>query len=375
MIRRTSQPRPDWPAKVESQGLHYHSIDGVPYWDESAYYEFSSWEIDELEKASYALNDLCLKALDHIFSARLFDRFGIPDEFVPWLCRSWDRDQQTLYGRFDFAYDGRTPPKLLEYNADTPTALLEAGVIQWYWLQDVMPGVDQYNSIHERLIEFWQGLTPKPEGPVHFLSQRGHLEDFMTVSYLRDVAEQAGLKTVYLPIEDVGWNSARRLFVDLDERVIRTCFKLYPWDWLLSEEYGHYLPEAPVRWFEPPWKMLLADKRILVLLWELFPDCPYLLRAGEEPWGPNHVRKPVGGREGANVTITANGSVVEESPGPYGDGPFIYQDLRPLREFDGRFPVLGCWMVNGYACGMGVREDDNRITRNTSRFVPHVFVK
>jgi glutathionylspermidine synthase len=36
-----------------------------------------------------------------------------------------------LYGRFDLAYRGDGPPKLLEYNADTPTALFEAAVVQW----------------------------------------------------------------------------------------------------------------------------------------------------------------------------------------------------------------------------------------------------
>ena len=57
-----------------------------------------------------------------------------------------------MYGRFDLAYDGTTPPKLLEYNADTPTSLLEAAVIQWRWQQDMRPERDQFNSIHERLL-------------------------------------------------------------------------------------------------------------------------------------------------------------------------------------------------------------------------------
>ncbi|MBX7103532.1 MAG: glutathionylspermidine synthase family protein [Gemmataceae bacterium] len=373
MNRRKSDPRPDWQARVESQGLHFHTLDGVPYWDESACYEFTTSEIDDLEKASYTLNDLCLKALEHVFSNELFDRFDIAPQYVPWLKQSWERDQQTLYGRFDFAFDGRTPPKLLEYNADTPTALLEAAVIQWHWMQDVRAGSDQFNSIHERLIEFWRGLNPQPEGAVHFLSVRGHLEDFMTANYLRDVAEQAGLKSVYMPIEDVGWNSARKAFVDLDENVIRTCFKLYPWDWLMAEEFGPHLLETRTRWFEPPWKLLLADKRMLIVLWELFPECPYLLRTADKPWNQNYVCKPALGREGANVTMVANGNTVAETPGDYAEGPFVYQDLRPLRAFDGNYPVLGSWMVNGYACGMGIREDNGPVTKNTSRFVPHVF--
>jgi glutathionylspermidine synthase len=371
--RIASDPRSGWQAKVEGQGLHFHTPDGVPYWDESAYYQFRTAEIDAIEKATYELYDLCLKAVEHVFANNLFERFHIPPEFVPWLRHSWEHDTLSLYGRFDFAYDGRTPPKLLEFNADTPTALLEAAVIQWFWLQDVQFGKDQFNSIHDRLIEFWKSLSPPPEGPVHFVSQRGHLEDFMTANYVRDTAEQAGIKTVYLPMEDVGWNAVRRQFVDLDENLIRTCFKLYPWEWMIQEEFGKNLPGVRVRWFEPPWKMLLSHKAILAVLWELFPNCPYLLRAAEEPWNQTYVRKPVCGREGANVAIVVNGEAVVETAGDYADSPVIYQDVKSIPACDGNYPVLGSWVVNGYACGMGIREDTSPVTRNTSRFVPHIF--
>jgi glutathionylspermidine synthase len=35
-----------------------------------------------------------------------------------------------------------------QYNANTPTALLEVAIAQWYWLQDVFPKSDQFNSLH-----------------------------------------------------------------------------------------------------------------------------------------------------------------------------------------------------------------------------------
>ena len=210
MQRIACEPRPNWQATVESQGFHFHSADGVPYWNESAYYRLTTSEIDQIEKATYELNDLCLKAVEHVIANDRFADFQIPDHFVPWIKRSWEKDGQTLYGRFDLAYDGRSAPKLLEYNADTPTALLEAAAIQWYWLKDKFPSGDQFNSLHERLIEFWKSVTPAPEGPVHFVSQADHLEDFMTTNYLRDTAEQAGLKTTYLPICRMGRVSLHR---------------------------------------------------------------------------------------------------------------------------------------------------------------------
>jgi len=110
---------------------------------------------------------------------------------VPVILKSWERDDFSLYGRFDLSYDGSTPPKLLEYNADTPTALVESAVAQWFWLQETHPHADQFNSIHERLIEAWKRWQGKT---VHFSGIKGHAEDEMTVLYLRDTCEQAGVK-------------------------------------------------------------------------------------------------------------------------------------------------------------------------------------
>lgn len=370
MRRQRVAPRPDWQATVESHGFHFHTPDGQRYWDESACYVFSAAEIDEIEAATYALNDLCLKAVDHVLDQDLFDVFGIPPAYRDWVRRSWQTDENTVYGRFDLAYTPGQAPKLLEYNADTPTALLEAAVVQWFWLKDTHAGADQFNSIHARLIEAWKAFQPRLTQPVYFSSLRGNVEDCMTVNYLRDTAVQALLRTEYLAVEDVAWDSAQRQFVGAEGEPIPTIFKLYPWEWMLREEFGRYLPVATTRWLEPPWKMLLSNKAILAVLWQLFPDSPYLLRAEFEPFGDSYVRKPILGREGANVTLVRDGNADSETEGPY-KGPFVYQEYWTLPQYEGKHAVIGSWIVNGYACGLGVREDENPVTQNTSRFVPH----
>ncbi len=78
-----------------------------------------------------------------------------------------------LYGRFDFAYDGRNI-KMLEYNADTPTGLLEASVAQWLWIEQVsgIANRDQFNSIHEDLIKRWKTILPRGSH-VHFAACQG----------------------------------------------------------------------------------------------------------------------------------------------------------------------------------------------------------
>ena len=137
----------------------------------------------------------------------MFGLFLIPKEFEERVIRSWEEQEPSIYGRFDLAYDGTGAPKLLEYNADTPTALLEASVIQWFWLKDVDERGDQFNSIHERLIEAWQALRQHDERPIHFAAQEGIVEDYVTVEYLRDTAMQAGFDTQYLDVEQIGWDA------------------------------------------------------------------------------------------------------------------------------------------------------------------------
>jgi glutathionylspermidine synthase len=373
--RCPNRPRENWQAIVESQGLYYHTIDGQAYWNESAFYRFSAAEIDEIEKATYALDKMCLESVEHVIRDQLLSQFGIAPAYEDLVRASWEHDEQSIYGRFDLAYGAGEPPKLLEYNADTPTALLEAAVTQWFWLKDTHPQADQFNSIHERLIEVWKVI--KSQGPAkgYFSAVRGHLEDYMTVNYLRDTAIQGGLETEFIHIEDIGWNERLRAFVDLHEKPMETIFKLYPWEWLLRDKFAPCLLKAKTRWLEPAWKVILSNKLILKVLWDLFPNSPYLLRTSAQPWSQTYIKKPTQGREGDNITLVVDGQNVLATEGPYSDGPFVFQEVKPLPKLDGNYAVLGSWLVNGYACGVGIREDQSPVTQNTSRFVPHLFDK
>lgn len=390
MRRVAVPPRHRWEALVESQGFHFHSLDDEPYWDESACYEFTAGEIDAIERATYALNELCLAAVQHVVDhhRELFPRLLIPEPFWEWVLRSWEQDERTIYGRFDLAVGGDGPPKLLEYNADTPTALLEAAVIQWYWLEDrrkcSAEPLDQFNSIHDRLIDAWRAYAPQVEETLYFTSMPGHVEDFMTVQYLRDTAMQAGIRTDYLPVDEIRWDARQSCFVrgtgvpgrpGYHELPILHLFKLYPWEWLIREPFGAFLPTARTRWIEAPWKMLLSNKALLAVLWELDPECPYLLRSEFRPWSDTYAEKPLLAREGAWVRLVRDGSTVAATAGPalYEQSPKLYQELHLLPCFDGRYPVVGSWLVNGWACGIGIREDASPITGNTSRFLPHFF--
>lgn len=374
MLRTITPPRIGWQEKVESYGMLYHTIDGEVYWDETAYYSFSTAEIDELESATNTLQELCIAAAGHVITNKLYDKLQIPPLAVPLIERSWENDEPSILGRFDLAYDGLSPPKLLEYNADTPTALLESSVIQWFWLKERFPEADQFNSIHEKLIAGWQDLKQYIDGRLYFSCVKDAPEDLGNLEYLRDTALQAGLTTEQFFIEDIGYDSLNSRYLDSNDNVIESMFKLYPWEWLINEFFGRYLEKSCITLIEPAWKMILSNKAILPILWELNPRHPNLLETSFDPehFRDNFVSKPFLSREGSNICIHRNG-LTTENDGSYAGKGIIYQELAKLPVFDGNFPVVGSWVIYGESAGIGIREDRSAITTNNSRFVPHLF--
>lgn len=381
MRRNVETPRDGWQRIVEKQGLMFHTPigdSGKPetYWNEAACYEVTPDEVDAIERASAECFDLCLAAVQYIIDEDRFAELAIPKEVVPEIVKAWNAEPPSLYGRFDFSMQDGIP-KMLELNADTPTSVLEAAVIQWEWKEAKHPTLDQYNSIHERLVSKWKDVRPYLNGHVLHLASGPDVEDQWTIGYLARTAREAGCVTDQLLIGDIGWNERAGEFRDLSEREITTCFKLYPWEWFVCEEIWNQIQRSDTMWIEPIWKMVLSNKGILPILWELNPEHPNLLPATfDEPsdkmWG--WAKKPLLSREGANVTLKSAEAFIHAAPDlGYGEEGYIFQALAPLPVFDGNHAVVGAWVVDGVPCGMGIRDSDGPITGNRSRFVPHVI--
>jgi glutathionylspermidine synthase len=275
----------------------------------------------------------------------------------------------------------RRPSGVRLSNADTPTAVFEAAVFQWYWLEDglsrgfIPRDGDQFNSIHEKLVARWRDVAKQKL--VHFVCMKRSAEDFGTVSYLEDCAKQAGFSTDNLDMSAIGLRGCT--FVDLLGRSMQSIFKLYPWEFMLADEFGRSPAMANTQFIEPPWKMLLSNKGMLAYLWEMEPGHPNLLPtffdhdARAADLGPDFARKPIWSREGANVTLVEAGRIVGQSSGTYGAEGYVRQALVGLPAFDGNFPVVGSWLVGDEAAGMGIREDVSRITTDRARFVHHII--
>ncbi|ASR10333.1 MULTISPECIES: glutathionylspermidine synthase family protein [Rhizobium] len=384
MKRITLPARPDWLDKARAVGFGFHVMYGEPYWLDDAAYTFTLDEIEmQIEGPSQELHDMCMDMVgDIVRSEETLDRLAIPEDLRDVVQRSWQRRDRHLYGRFDLAYDGTGPAKLLEYNADTPTSVFETAYFQFNWLTDqvalgILPkDADQYNSLQESLVEAFEQFSKEPI--FHFAAMTDNEEDRGTTVYLMDCAVQAGHRVELLDIREIGIDAQGR-YTDLQDRVIDRCFKLYPWEFMLREPFARDLVRSGDVFVEPAWKAVLSNKGLLPLLWQRHPNHPNLLASyfADDPAASSlsdYVRKPLLSREGENVTIFRDGQELISAPGDYGDEGFIVQAYTPLFESDGGFAVLGSWIVGDRACGLAVREDRSRITANLSRFVPHVIV-
>lgn len=381
-MRRFKLPeRPDWRDKARAVGFGFHEMYGEPYWFEGAAYAFSLQQIEEdIEGPTEALHELCMELVAEVVEDEFqLRRLCIPEEQFDLIRTSWRQGDRHLYGRFDLAYDGTGPAKLLEYNADTPTAIFEAAYFQHNWLIDqieagVLPnGTDQFNLLQECLVEAFS--TFPPDRIFHFACWTENEEDRGTCAYLMDCAVQAGHAVDLIDVRAIGVDAQGR-FTDQADRTIDRCFKLYPWEDMLREPFAPHL--KPGVFIEPAWKAILSNKAILPLLWERHTGHPNLLAAffADDPRSGelrSAVSKPIFSREGENVALIDDGNIVETAPGAYADQPRVMQDYAPLFCADGQHAVLGSWVVGDRAAGLGIREDSGKITRNLSRFIPHVI--
>lgn len=372
-------------------GFHFHTMHGQAYWDETAYYQFNLQQIErDLEAPTEEIHQMCLHVVDLVSkSEELLSQFAIPNAYWQAIADSWQAKEPSLYSRLDFVYDGKTPAKLLENNADTPTSLYESGFWQWLWLENNVDNnklskrADQFNSLQEKLVNRLKVIADYYGiNYLHFACCKDTDEDRGTVQYLQDCAKEAGLDDYFCYIEDIGLAVGGEL-TDLQDQVISHCFKLYPWEFMQREEFGPHALKANTAWIEPIWKTILSNKALLPALWKEFEGHPNLLPAffetdvarmnalsGVKKW----VKKPLYSREGANIDILENGKMSLSSDGPYGEEGFIYQAHTPLPKFADNYTLIGSWLVDDEAAGISVREDKSPITQDLSRYMPHIIL-
>ena len=352
------------------------------HWTGSACYRFDQEQVErDIIGPCAELEEMCFDVVaEAVRSEEIMERLAIPAAFHDYIRTTWEAQDRHLYGRFDLSYDGRGPARLLEYNADSATMLRESGAMQADWLNDatarniVSDDCRQFNRIDEYLVEAFRNFGIR--GRLHLAASSIGEDDVADTLYVGSRAEQAGLETVYLPIENIGMTDTGQ-FVDEDDEPIETLFRIYPWDFIMRDPFGAEIPASGTRFIEPAWRTILAGKGLLALLWDRFTGHPGLLPAFFDDDSRARdigarVRKPLWSRQGDNVELVSPDGVATTTDGPYGDGGHVVQALHPLPRFGELHAVCSCWMIASRPAGLAVREEKSPVTTDNSCFIPHV---
>jgi len=378
---------------LEQIGFFWHTDpDQTPY-VASELVDITPNEADAYYEAVNELYEMFVEAGEYVIENDLLHEIGIPFNLIDAVKMSWENDVHWhLYGRFDLAggIDGK-PIKLLEFNADTPTALFETAILQWAILKyNNMEETHQFNNVYEAIRDNFKRLVVL-DGDINdfdryyegwkilFSSVKGNEEEESTVKLLQTIAEDAGFVTEFAYMEDVEFDANEGVFYN--DVNYEYWFKLYPWEDIAIEEselarlITQIMENQKAIFLNPAYTLMFQSKAFMKILWDLYPNHPLLLETSFEPLkGVAQVEKKIFGREGANtIIVDKDEKIIEERDGEYGEFASIFQEYVELpKDAKGNSYQAGVFFAYE-GCGVGFRRG-GLILDNYSKFVGHRVV-
>lgn len=344
-------------------------------------------------EAGNAIYDMYVEAGDYVIENNLLDEIGIPFNLQDLVKSSWENDVHWhIYGRFDFAggIDGKDI-KLIEFNADTPTTLYESSVLQWMLLKaNNLDENSQFNNIHEALKENFKRLIvldgdmedfeKRYDGyKILFSSYEGIEEEEVTTKFLETCAREAGYETGFSFLDKVGFDEEKGIF-DENENNYEFWFKLFPWEDLAIEEgdltliLKGIIDNRKAILLNPAYTLMFQSKGMLKILYDLFPNSPYLLETSFNPLkNKKQIEKKIFGREGENCHIfDDNGKTIAKKEGEYEHHKSVYQEFIDYpQDENGLYYQAGVFFAYE-SCGLSYRRGDI-ILDDDSKFVGHII--
>ena len=340
-------------------------------------------EADEYYKAANTLYEMYENGAEYVIKNNLFEELDIPPSMVNLIKHSWKFQRgEHLYGRFDFSggVDG-LEIKLIEFNADTPTLLLETSLVQLMILEyNNLKEYKQFNNIYEAIVAKYRELASLKKGEYSrflFSSVDDIEEEISTTKLLQKIADDAGCITNFSYLDKTYFSEGAVL--DENEIEYDYWFKLYPWEEMadlepdLLELLKSNLLNKETNILNPAYTLLFQSKGMLKILYDLYPDSPYLLKTSFKPLKEKYVKKNSFGREGANIDIVENGEILHSTDGIYDKYKPIYQAFATFaQDTDLNYYQAGVFF-SGEACGVGFRRG-SIVLDDMSQFVGHIVI-
>ncbi len=248
-------------------------------------------------------------------------------------------------------------------------------------------GMDPGRELYHRLRDAWRHSDVN--GVLHILQDRD-LEETYHALFMQQAIQDAGIATkIIRGLSGLMWDTDGGIR-DTDGVPVRWVWKTWAWETAIDQlraecEDNEYRPgpgegsprlvdvllNKDVMVYEPLWALIPSNKAILPVLWELFPDCPYLLNASyeltDELRSTGYVEKPIVGRGGANISMyDATAELRAETSGGFLDRDQIVQELFELPTAGGYHVQASTFTAAGRYAGACVRADPSPVVRNAS---------
>lgn len=384
-----SKLKPLTNSMLEELGLEWHTdLDNSDYITNEVV-EITQAEADAFYNAGNELYEMFIEAGEYVIKNNLFFDLDIPPTLIDTIKQSWDNEVHWhIYGRFDFAggLDGK-PIKLLEFNADTPTLLYESALIQWALLKhNSLDEEMQFNNIFNAISDNFKRMitlgddvsrfdTMYEGWGVLFSSIRGNIEEERTTKFLMECAKEAGFVSEFCYIDEINFNEDEG--VSFNGSKYEFLFKLLPWEIISIDEpelaliINNMMKNKNTIFLNPAYTLLFQSKRMLKILWDLFPNHPLLLETSFAPLSKKQIKKVSFGREGANIEILDSSGILEQRGGEYGNYKSIYQEFYELNSYNGLYYQPNVFFAYE-SCGLGFRRGGD-ILDNYAKFVSHII--
>ncbi len=381
--------RADWRPGLRNYPYGVAASPAGAQWREKVRYEFSAQQIDLIESVADELHGMVRETMRAVVEEKQLSVLGVRGEVARLIDASWadywrpggvNERAGSLVGRLTLAYDGRDSIKLLACNYDVVEGLFTASLVQRNWRESQVQSTSfsQFNGLHEALVERWEELARGVPG-----RERVHLTCLTPDSiregeliYLAATAAEAGIETVLLPLQDIGWEGGR--FRDHDGAAISWLVKLYPWEALTKDAFVQHLRSSGMGVLEPAWCWAASNHGLLAMLWNLYPDHPNLCRAAldEASLGPVEAVtvRSLFGLDHAVTRMTEHGQLVAEGGDVENPGGWLWMETPPtFFEREGVHAVIDAWIVGDKCLGMSVREASSPLVGADAVIVPHLF--
>jgi len=384
----------DEAAYIARNGHRLSSVDDDKY----QYFVMSATARKELKRATNELHALFMHATDYVLqNPAVLEKFNLPPVIWPRLHQSWDnRRNQMVTGRFDFCMTEQGL-KVYEYNADSASCQMECGKIQGLWARrfGCEDGEDAGEDLFDQLVTAWE--QTEVDGLVHILLDNDQ-EEMYHALFMKSAMEQAGIECKMVKaLAGVQWQGADTI-LDADGVPIRWIWKTWAWETALDqlrqeldEDVQRQLLRQPLEHkpprlmdvllrpstmvFEPIWTLIPSNKAILPVLWEMFPDHPYLLESHFQLTdglrGRGYVSKPIAGRCGYNISVVdKEQAVLTETSGQFDEQRQVFQELCTLPLVGSHRAQLSTFSAGGVYAGACARVDSSLIITTHSDLIP-----